>query len=417
MAIKEHLKLLKQGVKVWNEWREEHPGTIPDFTRASLNDAQLLDANLRGADMSGIELQDADLSGADLEGAALTGAYLDRIKLLGANLRYVNLNSAELPEADMRGAVLSDARLDTATLKGAQLSGASFDHADLGGAILTNAQMNETNLSDASLRNAKLYNADLKRALMYRSSFINSKLDNADLREAVIYGTTFERVGLEGANFEGAEMGGNIFADIDFRGAVGLGLVHHHQPSEIGTNCIFLSEGKIPEEFLLGCGLPDSYVVQLPALVGALQPIEFYSCLISYSSKDQAFVERLYSDLRGKRVRCWYAPEDLRIGAKIRVGIDESIRVHDKLLLILSKNSIESEWVEKEVETAMERERRQKRTILFPIRLDDAVLEVESGWAADVRRSRNIGDFRRWKSHDVYSKSFERLLRDLKASA
>lgn len=98
-------------------------------------------------------------------------------------------------------------------------------------------------------------------------------------------------------------------------------------------------------------------------------------------------------------------------------GIDESIRVQDKLLLILSKSSIESEWVEKEVETAMERERRQKRTILFPIRVDDAVLKAESGWAADVRRSRNIGDFRRWKSHDYYSKAFERLLRDLQASA
>jgi hypothetical protein len=45
------------------------------------------------------------------------------------------------------------------------------------------------------------------------------------------------------------------------------------------------------------------------------------------------------------------------------------------------------------------------------------VLKVESSWAADVRRSRNVGDFRRWKSHDAYSKAFERLLRDLKADA
>jgi hypothetical protein len=116
-------------------------------------------------------------------------------------------------------------------------------------------------------------------------------------------------------------------------------------------------------------------------------------------------------------VRCWYAAEDLEIGEKIRVGIDKSIRVHDKLLLILSKNSIESEWVEKEVETAMERERQQRRAILFPIRLDDAVQKIEVGWAADVRRSRNVGDFRRWKSRDAYSKAFERLLRDLKAEA
>jgi hypothetical protein len=120
--------------------------------------------------------------------------------------------------------------------------------------------------------------------------------------------------------------------------------------------------------------------------------------------------------LQCKGVRCWYAPEDLKWGEKIRIGIDQSIRVHDKLLLVLSKHSVQSEWVEKEVETAMEQERRQKRTVLFPIRLDDAVMKIEDGWPADIKRSRNIGDFRRWKDHDTYRKSFDRLLRDLRAS-
>jgi len=32
-----------------------------------------------------------------------------------------------------------------------------------------------------------------------------------------------------------------------------------------------------------------------------------------------------------------------------------------------------------------------------------------------LRRARHIGDFRAWKDHDAYQKSFERLLRDLKA--
>jgi len=44
-----------------------------------------------------------------------------------------------------------------------------------------------------------------------------------------------------------------------------------------------------------------------------------------------------------------------------------------------------------------------------------SVLKIESGWPADIRRARNIGDFRRWKNHDTYQKSFDRLLRDLKA--
>ena len=50
----------------------------------------------------------------------------------------------------------------------------------------------------------------------------------------------------------------------------------------------------------------------------------------------------------------------------------------------LSKNSVQSEWVEKEVETAMEKESEHHRTVLFPIRLDDAVMAIESGWPADI---------------------------------
>jgi hypothetical protein len=50
--------------------------------------------------------------------------------------------------------------------------------------------------------------------------------------------------------------------------------------------------------------------------------------------------------------------------------------------------------VEKEVETAFEKERKQGRTVLFPIRLDNAVMEAEEAWAADIRRTRHIGDLR-----------------------
>ena len=95
--------------------------------------------------------------------------------------------------------------------------------------------------------------------------------------------------------------------------------------------------------------------------------------------------------------------------------IDESIRIYDKLIVILSENSIRSPWVEEEVEAALEKERKQDKLVLFPIRLDDAVMETAQAWAASLRRARHIGDFRAWKVHDQYQKSFDRLLRDLKA--
>ena len=65
---------------------------------------------------------------------------------------------------------------------------------------------------------------------------------------------------------------------------------------------------------------------------------------------------------------------------------------------------------------AMERERREIRPFLFPFRIDESVMNTPQPWAADIRRTRHIGDFRDWHQHPAYRTAFDRLLRDLKAS-
>ena len=87
--------------------------------------------------------------------------------------------------------------------------------------------------------------------------------------------------------------------------------------------------------------------------------------------------------------------------------------MRDKVVLILSEDAIASDWVEDEVSTAFEEERRRKETMLFPIRLDDAVMKTNEAWASKLR-ARNIGDFTRWKEHDAYKRALDRVLRDLK---
>jgi uncharacterized protein YjbI with pentapeptide repeats len=392
----EALKLLKgrpDGVAEWNRRRdagEQSPSLREanliratligvNLSRASLNGADLSVAILSDADLRGANLSDADLSGANLRDADLRGADLSRADLSGANLSDADLSYAKLSDADLHGADLRDARVHSANLRGANLSRADLSGADLSGADLSDADLSGADLRDADLRGAYLSEADLS-----------------------------------GANLSGARCGGTVFADVDLSTVKGLDSVRHSGPSSLGIETFFRSEGRIPKAFLRSCGVPDRLIQNTPAPIASKSPIPFYSCFISYSSKDEKFVDRLYKDLQGKGIRCWYAPEDLKIGEKIRIGIDESIRLHDKLLLVLSKNSVQSQWVEKEVETAMEKERKQERTVLFPIRLDDAVMNIESGWPADIRRSRTIGAFQKWKDHDSYQKAFDRLLKDLK---
>jgi hypothetical protein len=276
---------------------------------------------------------------------------------------------------------------------------------DLSVANLTNADLSRINFFSANLTNANLTNTNLNRAILTDSNLTNANLIDANFNRASIGYTDLSR----------SYLGYTIFGDIDLSTVKGLETVKHRGPSTIGIDTIIRSQGRIPEIFLRNAGVPDSIIEAIPSLIGSLKPIDYYSCFISYSSKDQAFAERLYADLLSKGVRCWYAPHDMRIGDEIRPRIDESIRIHEKLLLVLSESSLASTWVKKEVETAFEQEAQQNKLVLFPIRLDETVMHTQEAWAADIRRMRHIGNFTRWKDHDVYQTAFTRLLRDLKA--
>lgn len=236
----------------------------------------------------------------------------------------------------------------------------------------------------------------------------------ANLSDAKLMGANFEKatVGLDPGSFYGT----TYFINVDLRNVKGLETVLHEGPSTIDIETLVRSRGKIPDIFLRGCGVPEPFIENLPSLINALEPIQYHTCFISYSSKNQDFAEQLYADLQSKGVRCWFAPEDLKIGDKFWHHIDESIRLYDKLLVVLSEYSAQSDWVEREVMAALEKEK-QGKTVLFPITLDDVVKGCSAPWAADIRRSRHIGDFRRWKDHDAYRNAFDRLLRDLKAQS
>jgi uncharacterized protein YjbI with pentapeptide repeats len=316
---------------------------------------------------------------------------------------------------DLRGADLAGVNLRTANLSGVNLTGAKLTKADLTQATLTAARLSKADLSQAILIVSELDHADLSEADLDEADLSSTDLSRSDLSETMLLDTNFSNTRIDGTAFHNCTMGGTLLANVDLSQAKGLETVKHFAPSTIGIDTIYLSGGNIPEAFLRGAGVPEPFIINMKSLVTAMSPIEFYSCFISYSSKDQEFAERLNADLRSKNVRCWFAPEDLKIGDKLRPSLDEAIRLHDKLMVLVSENSVSSKWVEKEVETAFEKERREKRTVLFPIRLDGAVMETNEAWAADIRRTRHIGDFTDWKNHDSYKKAFERLLRDLKA--
>lgn len=265
-------------------------------------------------------------------------------------------------------------------LRGAMLSFANLEYADLQGIDFTDGYFEGTNLTGANLDDANLTHSALVLANLLKASLTRT-------------------------NFSNVSLGDTVFADVDLSETVALNTCRHWTGSIIDFRTLTRS-GKLPIPFLRGVGLPDD-------IINHFEPARYYSCFMSYSTKDQTFADQLYADLQNEGVRCWFAPHDLQIGAKIWDSIDKAIRRTDKLLLVLSKEAIASDWVEDEVNKAYAEERERKTIMLFPVRIDDTVMTAPAPWASKLR-NRHIGDFRQWAKPQEYQNCLQRLLHDLK---
>jgi uncharacterized protein YjbI with pentapeptide repeats len=319
-----------------------------------------------------------------------------KIDLSRANLTKTELGAADLSKVDLRRASLDEAFLGMAFLDDADLSRADLSRAQLSGADLSGALLFESDLTGAHLDVANLSKADFRRAKLHAADLVFADLTRA--------------------NFSEARFGDTIFGDIDLSIAEGLESAIHDSPSIIGIDTIYRSKGNISEVFLRGCGVPEDMIAHTRSIRG--KAFDFYSCFISHSAKDKRFCELLYADLQAKGVRVWLFEEDAKWGETVWSEIDRSIKMYDKLIVVCSKNPLQSGPVNREIERALSREDKEGKGILFPIRIDDYIFDTwEHERKADVLR-KVVGDFSGWdKDAAKYDKAFDKLLKGLQAGA
>lgn len=127
------------------------------------------------------------------------------------------------------------------------------------------------------------------------------------------------------------------------------------------------------------------------------------SIFLSYSHIDKPFANRLATDLRQKGHYTWIDDSEIKVGdsliEKIREGIDKA----DYLGAIISQSSINSDWVKKELDIAMNQEIQGKKIKVLPILLSDIDLP-------GFLLGKKYADFR---DDSLYDSSLEEIVRVL----
>jgi len=229
MANQEQLEILKQGVRVWNKWREENPNVEIDLSKADLHEAHLVKVDFHRAILGGTNLRESDLREANFYKADLHGANLRRVNLYKASLVEADLSEASLGRADLRRTNLDKADLSKANLFRTDFRNASLSEADLSKADLNEANLSETelsganlreaNLSEANLSEANLSGANLSAAYLFEADLSEANLTKANLTKADLFEANLTEANLTAADLKGANLREADLHRADFREA------------------------------------------------------------------------------------------------------------------------------------------------------------------------------------------------------
>jgi hypothetical protein len=114
---------------------------------------------------------------------------------------------------------------------------------------------------------------------------------------------------------------------------------------------------------------------------------------LCHSSSDKIFVDRLAFDLEKVNVGVWYDKWEIRVGDSLIEKIQDGLESHDYLAIILSAESVISEWVKKELHSALIKEIAEKKIVVLPCLIQDCSIPpfLREKKYADFRKSYEDG--------------------------
>jgi hypothetical protein len=123
---------------------------------------------------------------------------------------------------------------------------------------------------------------------------------------------------------------------------------------------------------------------------------------LSHSSHDKPFVRKLATDLNEAGIGVWLDEQKILVGDSIADKIGQGLAESDFFIIILSKDSTESQWVKKELDQALVTEIERRKVTILPIKLSDCTIP-------SVIKEKKYADFSK-----SYKEGFAELIARLK---
>lgn len=125
---------------------------------------------------------------------------------------------------------------------------------------------------------------------------------------------------------------------------------------------------------------------------------------ISHSYQDKKFVAQLTNKLRVDGIQVWTDEKELVVGDNIEEKIADAIRKTDYFIVVLSKNSTNSKWVNFELSATRLKEISQEQNIILPALIEDCEIPFSL-------RDRLFSDFR-----NSFDEGYSKLIKALKTN-
>lgn len=160
MANPDHVRVLRQGSRRWNQWRRSQPETVPDLS--GLDFGSIEEVCFIGPDLSDYDLARADLRRVTIRNATSIRASFEGAYMVGSELCFSQFSSCNFTGANLRlsrigSASFAGCEFDRSDLAYCSAEETEFSHSRLVGVDLSHAQLVRTRFVEATVRDALVF--------------------------------------------------------------------------------------------------------------------------------------------------------------------------------------------------------------------------------------------------------------------